>query len=141
MHKMMPGRAVIFITKRADYRGITLYKNTFYEMDEAVVKVFVMNEFGIEPLPGLDKKWSLKQSPQQYLAENPAGPKAMLAKQWLALQRGVNQTPHNYKEAPKEPVIMDETPHEKRAAAKKAAEQAKAKAESEPASDGDEVSE
>lgn len=128
---MMPGRAVIFVVKRTDFRGIDLYKNTFYELDENIAKVFVNNEFAVEPLVDFKTKWTLKQTADEYLKEKPDGPKAMLAKQYLALKRGIVQTPQNYKEKPPEPVILDETPHEKRAEEKVAAK----KAETEPVDD------
>ncbi len=120
----MPGRSVIFVICRANMRGIDLYKNTLYEIDENLGKVFIRNDFAVLAEVDWDTKWSGEGTPAEYLAEHPTGKNAMKARQMLALVRGIVMLPYNYKEAPPEPIIMESTPHEKRAKAKKAAEEA-----------------
>ncbi len=120
MPKSMPGRIWVFMIRKGEsYRSIPLYKNTMYEIDENVGKAFIDSNFCVLAEVDFKSKWTLKQRPEEYLKENPTGSKAMYARQYLAMKRGVNQLPHNYMEKPREPVILDSTPHEKRSEAPK----------------------
>jgi len=107
-------RMVIFVIQRTQMRGIDLYKNCLYEIDRNIGKVLINNKMAVAAEVDFQTKWTLKQTPLEYLSANPTGKKGMMVRQYMAIQRGVGQVPRNYKEKPAEPVILDETPHEER---------------------------